>query len=164
MKKHIITALVTLSLSLAARADSTLTLKGVHNCCGKCDKGIAAAVAKVDGASATATKSTVTITAKSDADAKKAVESLKAAGYYGIGPDDEVPVTDTAKVTSATVEGVHLCCGKCADAANKAAKNTTGVTASSAAKGDTSFKVEGSFTKGDLLAQLHKCGLNGTIK
>lgn len=165
MKTNILlTTVVTLALSVAARADSTLTVKGVHNCCGKCDKGIVAAVAKVDGASAKTNKGEVTITAKSDADAKKAFESLKAAGYYGTGAGDEAPAADTAKVTSATVDGVHLCCGKCADAANKAASATPGVTKSSAAKGDTSFKVEGNFSKGDLLAALHKCGLSGTIK
>ena len=162
--KILVTAFVTLSLSLAAHAESTLTLKGVHNCCGKCDKGIVAAVAKVDGASAVATKSTVVITAKSEADAKKAAESLMAAGYYGTGAGDEAPAADSAKVTSATVEGVHLCCGKCADAANKAASSTAGVTKSAAAKGDTSFKVEGNFSKGDLLTSLRKAGMNGTIK
>ena len=165
MKKNILlTAFVTLSLSLAARADSTLTLKGVHNCCGKCDKGIVAAVAKVDGATAKTNKGEVTITAKSEADAKKAFESLKAAGYYGTGAGDEAPAADAAKVTSATVDGVHLCCGKCVDAANKAAMAAAGVTKSSAAKGDTSFKVEGNFSKSDLLAALRKCGLNGEIK
>lgn len=165
MKQNIlITAIVTLGFSLAAQAESTITLKGVHNCCGKCDKGIVAAIEKVEGASAKTNKGEVTITAKTDADAKKAFESLKAAGYYGKGAGDEAPAADTAKVTSATVDGVHLCCGKCADAANKAAMAAAGVTKSSAVKGDTSFKVEGSFTKGDLLAALNKCGLHGTVK
>ncbi|MBX7206981.1 MAG: hypothetical protein K1X78_01610 [Verrucomicrobiaceae bacterium] len=165
MKTNILlTTIVTLALSVAARAESTLVIKGVHNCCAKCDKGIVAAVAKVDGATAKTNKGEVTITAKTDADAKKAFEALAAAGYYGSGAGDAAPTADSAKVTSATVDGVHLCCGKCADAANKAAKMAPGVTNSSAAKGDTSFKVEGNFSKGDLLAALRKCGLNGTIK
>ncbi len=165
MKKNtLVTGIITLSLSLAAHAESTLTLKGVHNCCGKCDKGIVSAVAKIDGATAKTNKSTVTITAKNDADAKKAFESLKSAGYYGTGAGDEAPASDTAKVTSATVDGVHLCCGKCVDAANKAAMSASGVTKSSAAKGEDSFKVEGSFTKAELLAALRKGGLNGEIK
>lgn len=164
MKNTLLTAFISLSLGLIAHAESTLTLKGVHNCCGKCDKGIVGAVAKVDGASAKTNKGEVTITAKNDADLKKAFESLKAAGYYGKGAGDEAPAADTAKVTSATVDGVHLCCGKCADAANKAAMAAAGVTKSSAVKGDTSFKVEGNFSKSDLLAALNKGGLHGTIK
>ena len=165
MKTHtLLTLVASLSLGLAAHAESTLTLKGVHNCCGKCDKGIVGAVAKVDGASATTNKGTVTITAKNDADLKKAFQSLKDAGYYGAGAGDSAPAADSTKVTSATVKGVHLCCGKCADAANKAAMAAAGVTKSSAVKGDTSFKVEGSFTKGDLVAALNKCGLNGSVE
>ena len=164
--KHntLLTLFVSLSLGLAAHAESTLTLKGIHNCCGKCDKGIVGAVEKIDGASATTSKTTVTIKAKNDADLKKAFESLKAAGYYGTGSGDAAPAADSTKVTSVTVKGVHLCCGKCADAANKAAMAAAGVTKSSAAKGDTSFKVEGSFTKGDLVAALNKHGLHGSIE
>lgn len=151
------------ALALSAHAESTLKIEGVHNCCKKCATGIETAVSKVSGAKATIDKSTVTITAASEADAKKAAAELVAAGYYGKGA--EAPAApDSAKVKSATVENVHLCCPKCAKAANEAAKSVAGVTASKAAKGEKTFIVEGDFSKADLAAALEKSGFAPTIK
>ena len=163
MKTHIITSLViTLALGLSARAESTATLTGVHNCCKSCDKGIVGAVAKVSGATATTDKSTVTITAANEADVKKATASLVAAGYFGAGA--EAPAVTDAKVTGATVSGVHLCCGKCVDAFNKAATATAGVKGTDATKGAASVKVEGSFSTKEFATNLNKAGFSGTIK
>lgn len=164
MKTKIITTLsvIILALGLNARAESTVTLTGVHNCCKKCEKGIADAVAKVSGATAASDKDKVTITAKDEADAKKAVASLVDAGYYGTGA--EAPVVVDAKVKSASIEGVHLCCGKCVDAFNKAAKETAGVTGTDAVKGATSVKVEGDFSTKEFLAALNKGGFSGKLK
>ena len=159
-----ITALsvVTLALTLTVRAESTVKLTGVHNCCKKCENGITGAVAKISGASATAVKDTVTITAKDDADAKKAVASLVEAGYFGAGA--EAPAVTDSKVKSVTIDGVHLCCGKCVDAFNKAATATAGVTKTDAAKGATSVKVEGDFSTKEFLAALNKGGFSGKLK
>jgi periplasmic mercuric ion binding protein len=151
------------AFSLTAYADATLTIEGVHNCCKKCEKGITTAVTSVPGATVVAAKSTVTITAKSDADAKKAAEALGAAGYYGKGIDAP-PAADSAKTKSADVSGVHLCCQKCADAVNKAAATVPGVTKSGAEKASKNFVVEGDFSKADLQAALLKAGFNPTIK
>jgi len=151
------------ALALSAHAESTLKIEGVHNCCKKCTTGIETAIAKVPGAKATIDKTTVTITAPTDADAKKAGAELVAAGYYGSGLD--APATpDSAKVKTATVENVHLCCPKCAKAANEAAKTVPGVTASNAVKGEKSFTVEGDFSKADLASALEKGGFAPSIK
>jgi copper chaperone CopZ len=155
-------SVIILALTLNVRAESTVTLTGVHNCCKKCENGITGAVAKITGASATAVKDTVTITAKDDADAKKAVASLVEAGYFGAGA--EAPAVTDAKVKSATVEGVHLCCGKCVDAFNKAATATAGVAKTDAVKGATSVKVEGDFSTKEFLAALNKGGFSGKLK
>jgi copper chaperone CopZ len=155
-------SVITLALTLNVRAESTVTLTGVHNCCKKCENGITGAVAKISGASATAVKDTVTITAKDDADAKKAVASLVEAGYFGAGA--EAPAVTDAKVKSTTIEGVHLCCGKCVDAFNKAATATAGVTKTDAVKGATSVKVEGDFSTKEFLSALNKGGFSGKLK
>jgi copper chaperone CopZ len=155
-------SVLTLALTLNVRAESTVTLTGVHNCCKKCENGITGAVAKISGASATAVKDTVTITAKDDADAKKAVASLVEAGYFGAGA--EAPAVTDSKVKSATIEGVHLCCGKCVDAFNKAATATAGVSKTDAVKGATSVKVEGDFSTKEFLAALNKGGFSGKLK
>jgi copper chaperone CopZ len=153
----------TLAVALSAHADSTVTLTDVHNCCKSCTNGITKAVSSVPGATATigTEKTTVTITAKSDADAKKATAALLKAGYFGSGA--EAGTASDAKVKSATVTGVHLCCGKCVDAFNKAVKEA-GATGSDATKGAKTVKVEGDFSPKDLLAAMNKNGFNGEVK
>jgi len=156
-------AIAVSAISLTAHADSTLTIEGVHNCCKKCEKGITAAVTSVPGATAAITKTSVTITAPSDADAKKAAEALGAAGYYGTGIDAPAPAA-SAKTTAATVGGLHICCQKCADAINKAVLDVPGVTKSGAEKTSKEFAVEGDFSLADLQAALLKAGLSGSVK
>jgi copper chaperone CopZ len=151
------------AISLTAYADSTLTVEGVHNCCKKCEKGITAAVTSVPGATAEIAKTTVTITAKSDADAKKAAEALGAAGYYGTGIDAPAPAA-SGETASANVSGIHLCCQKCAEAINKAASTVPGVTKSGAEKTSKEFAVEGKFSPAELQAALLKAGFTCTVK
>jgi periplasmic mercuric ion binding protein len=148
-------------MAFAAHAESKVTLTDVHNCCKSCANGITKAVTSVPGATATIDKSTITITAKSDADATKATAALLKAGYYGSGAT--AGTASEGKVKSATVTGVHLCCGKCVDAFNKAAKSG-GATTTDATKGAASVKVEGDFSPKDLLAALNKGGFNGDVK
>jgi copper chaperone CopZ len=155
-------ASVLLLSTSALRAESTLTLEGVHNCCKKCADGITSAVAKVEGASATAEKGTVKITAKDDATLQKAAASLLANGYFGKGAP--APAIAGQAVKSATVEGVHLCCGKCVTAAEKAVTSVKGVTSHTAEKGAKSFKVEGDFNTKELAQALNNAGFNGFIK
>ncbi|MEY2598338.1 MAG: hypothetical protein RLZZ142_597 [Verrucomicrobiota bacterium] len=158
--------LATLSLFslglLRSQAESTLTLEGVHNCCKKCETGILDAVKKVEGASATAEKGKVTITAKDDATAKKAAQSLVANGYFGAGAE-ALAVTD-AKVKAATVTGVHLCCAKCVTAVENAVKTVGGASGHTATKGATSFQVEGEFSTKELASALNKAGFSGSLK
>lgn len=152
---------LTLVLALSLHAEATVTLTGVHNCCKSCATGITKAVESVPGAKATADKSTVTITAKTQADATKATAALLKAGYFGEGA--KAGTASDAKVKSATVSGVHLCCGKCVDAFNKAA-TAGGATKTDATKGAKSVTVEGDFSPKDLLAALNKSGFNAEVK
>jgi len=161
MKTTLITLLSVIAFAVAARAESSITLTGVHNCCKGCANGISKAVTSVAGATCTADKGTVTITAKSAADAKKAVAALLDAGYFGEGAT--APTASAAKAKSITVSGVHLCCGKCVDAFNKAA-TAGGATKTDAVKGAKSVIVEGDLSPKDLLAALNKGGFNGKLK
>src|SRR3954452_10576844 len=98
----------------ASAAEATLT--GVHNCCNSCKKGIDAAVTGA-GAKAKIDKSTITVTADDEAGVKKAVAALMAAVYLGAAAPPTAAAAPAApsdaKAKSVTVEGVHLCCGKC---------------------------------------------------
>ncbi len=162
MKLIILTSIITLALNLSVRAESTVTLTDVHNCCKKCDDGINKAVKSVEGASVTTDKGTVKISAADDATTKKAVAALLAAGYAGQGA--EVPAVTDSKVKTASVSGVHLCCDKCVKALDKAVMGVSGVTKQDATKGAKSFTVEGDFSTAALATALNKAGFNGTLK
>lgn len=161
MKTSFITLLSVIAFAAAARAESSVTLTGVHNCCKSCANGISKAVTSVEGATCTADKGSITINAKSEADVKKAVAALLDAGYFGEGA--KPGTASAAKAKSVTVTGVHLCCGKCVDAFNKAA-TAGGASKTDAVKGAKSVTVEGDLSPQQLLTALNKGGFNGKVK
>ena len=169
---------LTLALSLftathALTAAETLVIDGVHNCCKSCENGIRKAVESVRGASLSAsTKTSATIDVKTKNDSKKVMEALMDAGYYGTiaGASGASETSKSAasampqKLVSATVTGVHLCCGKCVTAAKAALADVPGITENTVANKAKSFTVKGSFTEAELVAALNKQGLHGTVK
>jgi hypothetical protein len=162
MKTPLLAAGLSFISAISLLAESNVVLTGVHNCCKKCDNGIGEAVAKVEGASVKTDKGKVTITAKDEATAKLAAESLVKNGYFGLGA--VAPSVVDRKVKSITVNGLHLCCGKCVTAAEEAVLSVAGVTGHNATKGATSFKVDGDFSTQELSNALHKVGLHGDLK
>lgn len=156
-------------VSLAHAAETTVTLSGVHNCCKGCTNGIVKAAADIKDTTVTAEGKTVTIVSKSKANAKKAVEAIVAAGYYGTSDVEEKASTTSSspaakKLSEATVSSVHLCCQKCANAMAEAVKSVPGVTEHTVASKASTFTVKGEFTEADLTAALNKAGFAGTIK
>ncbi|GIW81993.1 MAG: hypothetical protein KatS3mg105_3800 [Gemmatales bacterium] len=64
---------------------------------------------------------TVTITAKDEEAAQKALNALAAAGFHGTTDNDKLAIKDDSgakkgKVKRITVSGVHNCCGACCKA------------------------------------------------
>ncbi len=168
MKLTLILSLIFVA-GLADAADTTVTLKGVHNCCKGCTNGITKAATSVKDVTVTAEGSTVKVTAKSKANANKAVEALNAAGYFGTSDAEESGITSAAtkpakKLTEATVSGAHLCCGKCVKAMTDAVKSVAGVTETNIVSKESTFTVKGNFTEGDLLAAMNKAGFTGEVK
>ena len=163
------------SLSFASAAETTITLSGVHNCCNGCAKGITEAASKIRDVTVKPGGRNVMITAKSKSSLKKAVEAILSAGYFGTvsGEDAEKSPGGSAstalapkpKMTkSATVSGLHLCCQKCADAVNEAAKSVAGVTETDAVGKAKSFTVKGDFDQNALEVALQGAGFNGKIR
>ncbi len=168
MKKHFVTLLAILALAVAARAESSVKLTGVHLCCKSCVTGAEKAVAKVSGASVAcdADAGSATITAADPATAQRAVDSLVAAGYFGKSEDAAIKVKETsgakdAKVTTLAVNDVHLCCKKCVTAVGKAIEGVKGVTGHNAEKGAKTFEVKGDFSPKELFTALQNTGLTG---
>lgn len=170
MNKSILTLVVTAALAAFAHAECSVKLTGVHLCCKSCVKGVEKAVGTVSGANSTsdADGGTVTITASDDATAQKAVDALVAAGYFGKSENPAIKVAaetgaKDAKVSTLTVNDVHLCCGKCVKAVNTALGEVKGVASNNAEKGAKTFEIKGDFNPKDVAASLQKAGLTGKV-
>lgn len=165
MKK--LALLLTLTLAtLHAQAATTITLEGVHNCCKSCTNGITKAAASIKDVEVTAEGSTVTITAKTKMNAKKAVEAILDAGYYGKISDETFSPSIKAdkKLTEAKVTGAHLCCQKCVDAMRKAVESVPGVQEAEIVSKQSTFTVKGEFSSQALLAAMNQAGFHGTLQ
>jgi copper chaperone CopZ len=165
MKLHLIPVII-LSLAASTFAEEKVTLSNVHNCCKKCTDGLKKAVATAPGVNAKIEKSTVVLTAASKDELQKAVDAITAAGYTGASDNADVKVVPGTgpdeQLTSMTVSGVHLCCGKCVTGAEKALKTVPGVKSDTATKGSDTFKVEGEFNGKAVMEALAKAGFTGT--
>jgi len=162
----IVTALAFAHLTQAE--DVTVKISNVHLCCPSCVKGVAKAVAGIDGVKATADMDTevVEITGPDKAAVQKAADALVKAGYFGESSDPGIKIDSSTgakgvKVQSLKVEGVHLCCPKCVKAVNHALADVPGVTTNNAVKNAKSFTVTGDFNDADVFAALQKIGLTG---
>ncbi len=167
MKNWLLTSLSLLTFTGLCLAETTITLNGVHNCCRGCANGITKAADGIKDTTVAVEGTTVTITAKNKSNAKKAVEAINEAGYYGTSSEDSAsttakPSTKVLKGTT-TVSGVHLCCGKCAKAVSEAVATVKGVTGSKVVEKEESFTVDGEFAQADLETALNKAGFAGKI-
>jgi copper chaperone CopZ len=169
MKYTLLTAFFLVTTLL--KAETTITLSGVHNCCKSCTNGITKAGTSIEGVSVTAEGKTVKVTSKSKVGAKKAVEAIMAAGYFGTSDAADEKVASSfstakpaKKLTEATVSGAHLCCQKCANAMIEAVKSVPGVTEHTIVSKASTFTVKGDFTEADLLASMNKAGFTGSVK
>lgn len=167
MKKVLLATALFLSVSLA-QAETTVTLEGVHNCCKGCTNGIVKAASGLKDVTVTAEGETVTIVSKSKSNAKKAVEAIMEAGYYGKSSEAEAPASSSLpktekKLTAATVTGAHLCCQKCVNAMTEAVKSVPGVTEYNIVNKEKTFTVKGEFSESDLVASMNKAGFHGTV-
>ncbi|MCD6052158.1 MAG: hypothetical protein K0Q55_3576 [Verrucomicrobia bacterium] len=169
LKSLALLAALSLIPASLAMAETKVKLSNVHLCCGSCVKGIEASVAKVEGAKVVASQDdgTVTITAPDDDVAKKAVNAVGKAGYYGKSDHAKIKINDgkldDTKVTSLKVTGLHLCCGKCVKAFDAAVKKVDGVTAHDAENKGKEATITGNFSPKALIASLNEAGLNAKV-
>jgi hypothetical protein len=87
-----------LCLAGLAPAETKVELKGVHLCCPGCTKAVADILKKVDDVKGTCNQKagTVTITAKDDEAAKKALQALADGGFHGETDNKAWPSRTTA--------------------------------------------------------------------
>jgi periplasmic mercuric ion binding protein len=155
----------------AARAKTKVELKGIHLCCGKCVQALEDILKKVDGVTGVCDQKsgTVTLTAKDDATAQKALDAMAAGGFHGTTDSKDLKIKDDSgapkgKVKTLTLEGVHNCCGKCNTGITGAVGKVSGVTGNTAkAKTDT-FEVTGEFDAEELIKALNASGYHVKVK
>jgi len=154
----------------AAAGESTAKINGVHLCCKSCVTGVEKAVETVPGTKAEVDQDagTVTLTGPDTPTVQKAADALVAAGYFGKSSDSNIHLVANngakdEKVQSLKVEGVHLCCGKCVKAVDRAVKSVAGVKEQTATKGAKVFEVTGDFNEQEVFAALQKEGLSGKV-
>ncbi len=160
-------AVFTLALSISA-AEVSSKISDVHLCCKGCVNGVEKAVGEVEGAKASVDSDagTVTLTGPDSDTVQKAADALVKAGYFGKAEGTKLNASTGAKdqkIQSLRVEGVHLCCGKCVKAVDRAVKSVSGAKEHNAVKGAKSFEVTGDFNDKELFTALQKEGLTGKV-
>jgi copper chaperone CopZ len=164
-------AAAALFLSAAARAETTVELKGTHLCCRACVNAVNNTLKGIEGVTGKCDPKakTVTITAKDEATAQKAIDALAAAGFHGTTDSDKVKIHEdggakAGKVKTLTVTNVHNCCGACTSAIKNALKKVDGVTGDTVkARADT-FEVTGDFDAAAVIKALNDAGFHAKAK
>ena len=170
MKNALASLLIASALVLSARADVSTKVSDVHLCCQSCVKGVHKAVDGINGLTAAVDgdAETVTLTGPDAATVQKGADALVAAGYFGTSSDTNIKLAaDTgakgSKVKTLKLQGVHLCCGKCVTAVDKAVKSVPGVKEHTAKKNAETFEVIGDFNDKEVFDALQKAGLTGKV-
>ena len=173
MRQLFVAAVATAALAAFAATPAhagKVEVKGMHICCGQCEKGITTILGKVDGVSdAKADKAakTATFTTKDDKTTTAALAALVDGGYAGSATDDgkevkvEVPTAKKGdKADEVTITNIHVCCPQC----QKAISALLPPDAKATFPDKTSVKVTGSgIDKGATLEALNKAGFGGKI-
>ena len=171
MKTLIAVSLFTLAINGAMAAEAKVELKGTHLCCGQCVKAVGEILKKVDGCTGTCDQKagTVSITAKDDATAQKALDALAEGGFHGTTDSKTLVVKEDSgvakgKVKTLSLEGVHNCCGQCNKAIVAAVGKVEGVTGNTAKAKASTFEVTGEFDAVALVKALNDAGYHVKVK
>jgi copper chaperone CopZ len=159
-----------LALAGAARAETKVELKGTHLCCGQCVKAVGDILKKVDGVTGKCDQKagTVTITAKDDEAAKKALAALADGGFHGDTGNKDLAQKEDSGVEKGKVKSLtlttHNCCGMCCKGIKEAVKKVEGVKADTAKPKEPTFEVTGDFDAAELVKALNAAGYHVKVK
>lgn len=147
-----------------------LELTGVHLCCQGCVDAVDEAIGSVTGVHSLCDmeRGTVNLTAPDADKARKALDALAAAGFYGHSDDpglamQPVGAVPSGKVKGVIVSGIHNCCTPCCDAIRDAIATVAGVTGDTARPRATDFEVRGDFHAGALVKALNEAGFSASV-
>lgn len=157
-------------MALSSRTETQVQLKGVHLCCGGCVDAVVTAVMSVPGAAAKCDmeSGTVTLTAKDDEAAQKALDAIANAGLHGETGDKHLAMkvernVPPGRVRRLNVTGIHNCCQPCYQAIKDVIDSIKGVTEDTAEPGATAFEVSGNFNAAALIRSLNAAGFHAKV-
>ncbi len=158
-------------MALSNQIDTQVQLKGVHLCCGGCVNAVATAVESVPDVTCQCDMAhgTVTLTARNDTAAQKALDAIAAAGLHGETGDAHLAMRTArdipaGKVQRLTVSDIHNCCEPCYEAIKGALNSVEGVTGDTARPGKIAFEVTGNFSAAELVQALNAAGFHAKVK
>ena len=154
-----------------ARAETKVEVKNTHICCKQCEATIAKTLNGIDGAKGVgdAETKTITVTAKDDKAAQKALDALADAGFHGDTGNKDLKMKDNSgakrdKVSSLTVNGAHNCCGQCTKILKATVKKVDGVDSDTIEPKSTTFTVKGNFDGAALVKALNEAGFHVKVE
>jgi len=145
---------------------------GLHLCCQQCDNAVKGILSKVDGVSAVKVDrkaaDKVTFEAKSEKEAKAALEALAKGGFccsMNAGGSEMKPSVVKLDTTadSLTFTDVHVCCGACTTAVKGLFKDATVTVKGTGAQKTVTISAKGLEAQ-KVLETLNKGGFNGTLE
>jgi copper chaperone CopZ len=155
----------------APAADTKVEVKNTHLCCAQCVTAVGDILKKIDGVTGACDQKakTITVTAKDDETAQKALDALAAGGFHGTSDHKTVKIKDDSGMTKGKVkelklEGVHNCCGQCNRAITAALGKVEGVTGNTAKVKSDTFEVTGDFDAEALVKALNTAGYHVKVK
>jgi copper chaperone CopZ len=164
-------AFAVLTFASVSRAETKVELKGTHLCCGQCVRMAGEILKKIDGVEGKCDQksSTITITAKDDETAQKALDALAAGGFHGDTGNKDLKIKDDSgvaagKVKSLTLTGIHNCCGSCNGKIKATLKKVEGVSGDTAKVKSDTFEVTGDFDAEAAVKALNDAGFHVKVK
>ena len=156
----------------AKNAETKVTLKRVHMCCGGCAKEVATILQKVAGVKEVTCDqkaNTAQFTARNATVAQNALDALAANGFHGeTGSTNYAFKNDSGvhagKVTSLTLTGFHNSCPGCVRSFREVIKNVDGVTGDNLKSKLSTCTIAGNFDAVTLVEALNKGGFHVHVK
>ena len=150
----------------------TVSVRNTHLCCGGCASGAKSALSDVEGvsgASADVNAKVISFEAKDMEAAKRGLRALADGGFYGNAAygkkaiDYPSPnVKKGQKANTFVLGGLHLCCGACVSASQKALTSVKNVTVIDIDRNEQTIKVSGDgVLVQDAIDALNKAGFYG---
>ncbi len=173
--QNLIVTFVAATLLIGAETTTSVSIKGVHLCCGSCSDSAEAALEGLKGITKAGTDRNtklIAFQAATKEDAIAALKSLAKEGFYGAATfgKDELKWPDSGakkgqKVPTVVIENVHLCCGACVTGAKEALEKLASADEIDIDRNAALITVKGKeLDEADVIAALNKGGFYGKVK